>query len=183
MDRARSNEAVNRDVGRRRAPRARTVRSLLLVAASWMAVACTSTATRQEEPAGIYSGKLDVYLEPYDDNGKCSITIGLRNESGARQGDANLDLAWLDSAGAVLAEQTLRMDGVLEGRYDAKNLALPVLCRQVARLAVRKAEWNLFEGWDTPARSVVRIDGVEDTEWQIVWDEENQLFVGRIRGG
>lgn len=173
---------MNSGIVRRRGPCDRAARSLILVAASWLAVACTSMVTRPE-PARIYSGQLDVYLEPYDDKGKCSITIGLRNASGARQADANLKLAWFDSAGAVLAEQMLRMDGLLDGRYDAKNLALPVLCRQVARLAVRKAEWNLFEGWDTPAKSIVRIDGVEGTEWQFLWDEEYGLYAGRIQGG
>ena len=182
MDRAR-NRAVTSGFGWRTGSHARrAARPLVVVAAGWLAVACTSTAT-SPEPAVTYAGQLDVYLEPFDDKGACSITIGLRNASGARQGDANLKLAWFDPAGALLAEQTLRMDGLLEGRYDAKNLALPVPCRQVDRLAVRKAEWNLFEGWDTPARSVVRIDGVEGAEWQIVWDEEARLFVGRILGG
>jgi hypothetical protein len=155
---------------------------LIVVAASWLAVACVSMTTRPE-PARLYSGQLDVYLEPFDDKGRCSITIGLRNVSGARQGDANLKLAWFDAADALIAEQALRMDGLLDGRYDAKNVALPVPCRQVGRLAVRKAEWNLFEGWDAPARSVVRIDGVEGTGWQILWDEESSLFVGHIQGG
>lgn len=184
MDRVRSSsEAVNDDAGRRTGPRPRCARSLSLVASSWLAVACTSMATGPEEPARIYSGQFEVYLEPFDEQGRCSITIGLRNASGVRQGDANLKLAWFDTAGAVLVEQELRMDGLLEGRYDAKNLALLMPCRQVTRLAVRTAEWNLFEGWDSPARSVVRIDGVGDTAWEMVWDEEKQLFVGRIQGG
>jgi hypothetical protein len=182
MDRVRSNgEAVHGDAGSRAGPCDRCIRSLILIASSWLAVACTSMTTAPEQPARIYSGQLDVVLEPFDARGKCSITIGLRNTSGVRQGDANLKLAWFDSAGALLAEQALRMDGLLEGRYDAKNLALPVPCRQVGQLAVRTAEWNVFEGWDVPVRSVVRIDGVEDTEWKVVWDEENQLFLGRIQ--
>jgi hypothetical protein len=151
------------------------------MASSWLAVACTSMTTAPKQAARIYSGQLDVVLEPFDAQGKCSITIGLRNTSGVRQGDANLKLAWHDSAGAVLAEQELRMDGLLEGRYDAKNLALLVPCREVDRLVVRTAEWTLFEGWDTPTPSIVRIDGVEDTEWKVGWDEENQLFLGRIQ--
>jgi len=175
-------QTVNREFRCRIPTYTRAARSVMVLAASCLAVACTSTPA-PTQPAATYSGQLDVYLQPFDDKGACSITIGLRNASGARQGDANLKLAWFDAAGAVLAEQPLRMDGLLDGRYDAKNLALPVPCRQVSRLTVRRAEWNLFEGWDTPARVVVRIDGVEGTEWQIVWDEENGLFVGRIQAG
>jgi hypothetical protein len=182
MDRVRSNgEAVHGDAGSRAGPCDRCIRSLILIASSWLAVACTSMTTAPEQPARIYSGQLDVVLEPFDARGKCSITIGLRNTSGVRQGDANLKLAWFDSAGALLAEQELRMDGLLEGRYDAKNLALLVPCREVDRLVVRTAEWTLFAGEDIPVQSVVRIDGVEDTEWKVGWDEENQLFLGRIQ--
>jgi hypothetical protein len=167
--------------GWRTRPRTLGARSLVLVAASWLAVACTSTAT-PPEPDVIYSGQLEVYLEPFDDKGVCSITIGLRNVAGARQNDANLKLAWFDSAGDLIAEQALRMDPLLVGRTDGKNLALPVRCRQIGQLTVRRAEWDLFEGWGTPAQSVVRIDGVEGTEWAFVWDEQNGLFVGRIQG-
>jgi hypothetical protein len=139
--------------------------------------------TTVPDSAVIYSGQLDVYLEPCDEKGVCSITIGLRNTSGARQGDANIELTWFDADGSLLAEQPLRMDGLLDGRYDAKNQALPVPCRQVGRLLVRKADWNLFESWDIPTGSVVRIDGVEGTEWQFRWDEGGGLFVGRIGDG
>jgi len=155
--------------------------ALALVGASLFVAACTANAPRPPS-AVTYQGQLDVYLQPYDDKEACSITVGLRNSSGVRQGDANLELAWFSSAGAAIAEQTLRMDGLLEGRYDAKNLALRVRCREVARLAVRRAEWDLFDGWDSPARSVVRIDGVENTEWEFAWDDEIDLFVGRRKG-
>lgn len=156
--------------------------SFLVLAAGLLVAACTSSPTPRA-PAVIYSGQIDVYLEPFDDKGSCSITIGLRNSSGVRQGDAHLQLAWFASSGAAIAEQGLRMDGLLDGRYDAKNLALPVPCREVGKLVVRKAEWDLFEGWDAPVRSVVRIDGVEGTEWELAWDEATGLFVGRPGGG
>jgi hypothetical protein len=152
------------------------------VVASLLAGACASTAT-VPEPAVVYTGQLDVHLEPFDDKGSCSITVGLRNSSGVRQGEANLQLAWIGSSGSLIAEQGLRMDGLLDGRYDAKNLALPVSCREVGRLVVRRAEWNLFDGWDTPARAVVRIEGAEGTEWEFGWDAQNSLFVGRRIGG
>lgn len=181
MGRPLRSHAVTSIVGQPAWKAARPVASLVVMAASCLVVACTPVATAPETDR-IYSGQLDVYLEPFDDKGSCSITIGLRNTSGARQGDANLELAWFDASNGLLAEQALRMDGLLDGRYDAKNLALLVPCRQVARLVVGNAEWNLFEGWDTPARSVVRIDGVEDSEWQILWDEETRLYVGRIVG-
>ncbi len=177
MDRAPSQQG-NRKSGWRSRPCSLAARSLFLVAVSSLAVACTSTPPR---PVAIYSGQLEVYLEPFDAKGICSITIGLRNVSGARQNDANLKLAWFDPAGDLIEEQALRMDPLLVGRTDGKNLALPVRCLQVSQLTVRRAEWELFEGWGTPAQSVVRIDGVEGTKWAFDWDEQNGLFVGRIQ--
>ncbi len=176
------SQAVSRELRRRIGTFVPGARLVLVLAVGWLAMACTSTATRTAEPAVIYSGQLDVHLQPYDDKGVCSINIGLRNASGVRQGDANLRLAWFDRAGDLIAENALRLDGLLDGRYDAKQLTLPVLCQKVGRLAVRRAEWDVFEGWDKPVSSVVRIHGVEDTEWAFDWDDQNGLFVGRIQG-
>ncbi len=134
---------------------------------------------QREAPTRLYTGELDVYLEPYDDKGACSITIGLRNTSGVRQGEARLQLAWLNAQGAVLADQSLRMDGLLPGRYDAKNLALPLKCERVSRLQVRSAEWTLFEGWDDPQPVVVPIEGAHATEWRLAWDATLGVFVGK----
>ena len=152
------------------------------VAACLLVAACTSMPSARA-PAAIYTGQIDVYLEPFDDKRSCSITIGLRNSSGVRQGDANLRLDWLDSSGALIAGQSVGMDGLLDGRYDAKNLALPVRCREVGKLVVRRAEWDLFDGWASTSRPVVRIDGVEGTEWRMAWDEATGLFVGQREGG
>lgn len=156
--------------------RQRSLRRLALVLTSVLVAGCAAGLDR---PAAVtYTGELEVFLEPFDEKGSCSVTIALRNLSKVRQGDANLKLAWFDASGALIAEPSLQMDGLLDGRVDAKNLALPVRCRQVERLAVRSAKWVLFEGWDAPKRTIVRIDGVEGGEWQMGWNAEMGLFVG-----
>lgn len=152
----------------------------ILLLSSCLVGACTVAPPAAKGPT--YAGELEVYLQPFDEKGLCSVTIGLRNVSGSRQGDANLSLAWFDAGGKSLGEQALRMDELRPERTDGKNLTLQARCKEVSRLIVRTAEWNLFEGWDTPARSVVRIDRVEGSEWQFSWDAENFLFVGTRRG-
>ena len=106
-------------------PTAQTSRAAvpaLLVGAlsGWAIVSCGGTP-RAADPVA-YRGGLDVFLEPNDPQGVCSVTIGLRNLSGVRQGEARLRLAWFDSAGTLLADQSLRMDPLDIDRYDAKNL-------------------------------------------------------------
>ena len=131
-----------------------------------------------ELPARTYAGEVEVYLLPYDEQGICSITVGLRNTSGVRQGEARFQLAWLDAESQLLADQSLWMDGLLPGRYDAKNLSLPVRCDKVGRLDMKSAEWTLFEGWDNPLKVVVPITGAHRTAWQFRWDAALGAFVG-----
>jgi hypothetical protein len=150
--------------------------SLVALLCGWTIASCSGAQKRADVVR--YRGGLDVFLEPNDPQGVCSVTIGLRNESGARQGEAWLKLAWFDPAGTLLADQSLRMDPLDVGRYDAKNLALPVSCDRVDRMRVRSAEWTLFQGWDALERTIVRIDAVEGSEWRMRWDAQIGLFVG-----
>ncbi len=131
-----------------------------------------------ELPARTYAGEVEVYLLPYDEQGACSITVGLRNTSGVRQREARFQLAWLDAESQLLADQSLWMDGLRPGRYDAKNLSLPVRCERVSRLDMKSAEWTLFEGWDNPLKVVVPIAGAHRTAWQFRWDAALGAFVG-----
>lgn len=120
---------------------------------------------------------MDLWLLPYEDSGACSVTVGLRNASGVRQGEAWLTLAWLGRDGADLQPpSTLRMDPLLAGRYNAKNETLPLRCAEVATVEVRRAEWTLFAGWDAPPQPVVPIQDVSGTRWQLAWSEEHQAW-------
>jgi hypothetical protein len=148
-------------------------RLLTLLLVGGLVVGCT--AGRDGPGAVTYTGEIEAYLEPFDQKNACSVTMVLHNLSQVRQGDANLTLAWFDASGVLLAEQSLRMDGLLEGRADAKNLTLPVLCKQVDRVLVRSAKWNLFMGWGTPG-PIVRIDGVEGVELRLDWNAQTGLF-------
>jgi hypothetical protein len=147
--------------------------ALVTLLSGWTIVFC-SVGQTMTRPG--YRGDLDVFLEPNDPQGVCSVTIGLRNISGARQGEARLRLAWFDSTGTLVADQSLRMDPLDIDRYDAKNLALPVICSKVGRMRVQSAKWVL--GWETLDGPVVTIEAVERTEWQMRWDGEIGLFVG-----
>ncbi len=130
-----------------------------------------------------YRGSLEVFLEPNDPQGVCSATIGLRNVSGARQGEAWLRLAWFDAAGKLLDDQRLRMDALEVNRYDAKNLAVPGNCDRVSRMRVTSAEWTLPQTGSSPDRTVVTIEGVERTEWAFHWDPKISLFAGVPQSG
>jgi hypothetical protein len=136
-------------------------------------------------PTLAYPGEAEFYLEPYDAQGACSVTVGLRNSSGVRQGDAWLSLAWYGTEGALVAEQRLRLDPLLEGRYDAKNLTLPVRCTTVARVVVRSARWRVFPTKDGPDPGLApeaRIDAVDGREWRFGWQAGSGLFVGEASG-
>lgn len=130
-----------------------------------------------------YAGEVEVYLLPYEEQGACSITVGLRNTSGVRMAVAWFQLAWLDGEGQLLAEQSLRMDGLLPGRYDAKNLSLPLRCAQVSRLDIKSANWTLFQGWDNPLEVVVPITGAHGTGWRLRWNAELEAFAGERLSG
>lgn len=132
-------------------------------------------------PSREYAGEVEVFLLPYDEQGACSITIGLRNISDVRHAEARFQLAWLNANSELLADQSLRMDGLRPGRYDAKNLSLPVRCKQVSRLLMKTAEWTLFEGWDSPLPVVVPIAGAHATEWRLRWNPELGAFAGEQR--
>jgi len=132
-----------------------------------------------DTPARDYHGEMDLWLLPYDDRGVCSVTVGLRNASGVRQGEAWLTLAWLGHDGAELhPPSTIRMDPMLAGRYNAKNVTLPLRCAEVASVEVRRAEWTLFAGWDAPPQPVVPIQDVSGTRWRLSWREEQQAWGG-----
>lgn len=128
-----------------------------------------------------YRGALDVFLEPADAQGVCAVTLALRNDSGVRQGEARLRLAWFDREGVVLSDQWLRMDPVNVDQVDAKNLVLPVTCERVDRVKVRSAEWAL--GWDSTTATSVPIDAVDGAERSFRWDVQLKLFVGQAAGG
>ena len=135
----------------------------------------------QDEPSTPASqrGSLEIYLEPYDEKTLCSVTIGLRNDSGVRQGFADLEISWYDDRGSELAATRQRMDSLRPGFYDAKNHTLSALCSAVRRAVVRSAEWELFEGsWDVSVIKKASIEGVADTTWEFEWSDENKLFVG-----
>lgn len=155
--------------------------SLVAVASLSMLAACTGT--KPAVPPARYRGSLDVYLEPNDAQGVCSVTIGLHNVSGVRQREAWLRLLWFDAAGTQLADQSLRMDPLDIDRYDAKNLVLAMTCDRVQRMQVKSAEWTLFRGWDTPVNKSVVIDDVDHTEWRMRWDAGIGLFVGVSASG
>lgn len=132
-----------------------------------------------------YPGEAEFYLEPYDAVGACSATVGLRNTSGMRQGEAWLSLAWYGVDGALVDEQPLRLDPLLEGRYDAKNLSLAVRCATLARVVVRSARWQVYPTKDGPDPGLApeaRIDGVDGGEWRFGWQAGSGLFVGEPAG-
>jgi hypothetical protein len=156
-------------------PEWRTCRALLLsVFVGWPAAQATAAE------AVTYSGAAEIYLERNDPQNACAITVALRNDSGARQGEARLSLAWLDRRGKLLGEHRLRMDPTEIGQVTAKNLDLGVTCDRVRRLKIGLARWQL--GWDIKATTVVPIAGVEGTEWSLRWDDKLGLFVARPAG-
>lgn len=130
-------------------------------------------------PGRDYRGELDLWLLPYDEIGACSVTVGLRNASGVRQGEAWLTLAWLGADGSELAPPArIRMDPLLPGRYNAKNETLPLRCAEVIEVELRGAEWTLFAGWDAPPQPRVPIAGISGTRWRLAWSEEQQAWGG-----
>ena len=151
---------------------------LLTGCATKLGVADEASDEQAAQLARDYTGEVDVYLLPYDEQGVCSIEIGLRNTSGVRQREARLQLVWFDHDGQLLDDQSLRMDGLLPGRDTAKNLSLPVRCERVSQLDMKSAEWTLFQGWDNPLDVVVPIAGAHRTAWQFRWDAALGAFVG-----
>jgi hypothetical protein len=144
--------------------------------------ACSSPSTLPELPT--YQGGLEILLEPNDPQNVCSATFLLRNRSGVLQGAAYLELEWLDSKGSRLARQSLRMDPTHFAEsdprvIDGKNLPVDgVTCAQVARARIVSARWEL--GWDySEEPQIGRIGGVDGTEWQFRWNEEQRLFVSQ----
>jgi hypothetical protein len=136
-------------------------------------------AAAMDGPARDYRGEMDLWLLPYDEHGACSVTVGLRNSSGVRQGEAWLTLSWLDQDGTELqAPSRIRMDPLLAGRYNAKNETLPLRCADIHAVEVRDAGWTLFAGWDAPPQPVVPIRDVSGTRWQLEWSEEHQAWRG-----
>lgn len=131
-----------------------------------------------ESPSS-FRGEIEAYLEPNDEQGVCSVTIGLRNLSAAWQGEARLRLAWFDANGSLIEELPLRMDPLLPGRFDAKNQVLTGRCATVSRLVVQSAEWLPYPSMEpkTDAAAVV-IESVAGSEWQMRWSEDHRLFVG-----
>ena len=146
------------------------------IAGCALVVSCTS-APQKAAAITTYPGVLEVYLEPNDAHGVCSVTIGLRNLSGTRQGEGRLQIAWFDRGGSLLADQSLRMDATDIDQYDAKNMVLPVTCDRAWRVKIRSAQWSL--GWDATAITFVPIDGVDGTERPLRWDDQVGLFVGQ----
>jgi hypothetical protein len=136
-----------------------------------------------EAPMREYPGEMDLWLLPYDDRGVCSVTVGLRNVSGLRQGEAWLTLAWLGLDGTELhPPSNIRMDPLLAGRYNAKNDTLSLRCAELGSVEVRRAEWTLFAGWDAPPQPVVPIQDVSGTRWRLAWSEERQAWAGEPAG-
>jgi hypothetical protein len=134
-----------------------------------------------DTPAREYRGEMDLWLLPYDDSGACSVTVGLRNASGLRQGEAWLTLAWLGQDGSELhPPSNIRMDPLLAGRYNAKNETLPLRCAELGSVEVRRAEWTLFAGWDAAPQPVVPIQDVSGTRWRLAWSEEQQAWRGEL---
>lgn len=140
---------------------------------------CAGLAATADRAA--YHGEIEAFLEPVDAQGACAVTVGLRNRSGVRQGEARLRLAWMNAQGKLIEEQRLRMDPVDVAQYDAKNLVLPIRCANVERLRVRSAEWSL--GWDATVASVVPIAGVDGVDLVLRWDEKLQLYVAAADAG
>lgn len=139
---------------------------------------CAATGGASDGPRLAYRGELELYLEPYDAKGLCSVTVGLRNVSGVRQEEAWLTLAWLGTDGSMVSEQRLRMDPLLPGRYSAKNLTLPVRCAAVGQAIVRDARWTVFSEVQAANPAVAAIEGASNTNWQFRWQPETGLFVG-----
>jgi hypothetical protein len=156
-------------------PEWRTCRALLLGVFVGSAAAQATVAD-----AVTYSGAAEIYLQRNDPQNACSITVALRNNSGARQGEARLSLAWLDRRGKLLGEQGLRMDPMDIGQVTAKNLDLGATCDRVRRLKIGPARWQL--GWDIKSTTIVPIAGVEGTAWSFRWDDKLGLFVARPAG-
>lgn len=130
-------------------------------------------------PVRAYRGELDLWLVPYDESGACSVTVGLSNLSGVRQGEAWLALAWRGGDGAELvAPARIRMDPLLPGRYNAKNETLPLRCREIVEVWLSSAEWKLFAGGDAPAQPMVPILGINGTRWRLVWSDDKQAWRG-----
>lgn len=139
-----------------------------------------STPVPVTESPSSSRGEIEVYLEPSDEQGVCSVTIGLRNLSAAWQGEARLRLAWFDADGSLIEELPLRMDPLLPGRFDAKNQVLTGRCAAVSRLVVRSAEWLPYPSMEPRAEAaVVDIEGVAGSEWRMRWSEDHRLFVGK----
>lgn len=156
-----------------------TTRVLASATLAAMISACTAGTARPD--AGTRRGVLELYLEPVDAQGACAVTVGLRNDSGARQGEARIRVQWRDRQGATIGDQWVRMDPVDIGQYDAKNLVLDAPCKRVAAARVRTADWRV--GWDMTATAVVPIDGVDEALITFEWDASAGLFVGRTAGG
>lgn len=150
-------------------------RAALTLAASAVA-SCATTAV--EVP--VYRGALDVLLEPWDQKNLCAVTVGLRNVSGVRQGEAWLEMAWFDEAGVERARETLRMDPLLVDRYSAKNLALPLRCAEIGRVHVVRAEWlrGADEGMLDGISERLSIGDVSGGVWRFGHDAALGVYVG-----
>jgi hypothetical protein len=151
--------------------------------ATLLLAACTTAGNRADVPALAYRGELEFYLEPYDAKGACSATVGLRNVSGVRQAEAWLDLAWYGADGALLTQGRLRLDPLLPGRYDAKNMTVPGQCADVQRVEVRRATWTVFEAEPAPMPPLATIEGAAGGQWQFRWQADDGLFVGQALSG
>lgn len=135
-------------------------------------------APAAESPSSI-RGEIEAYLEPSDEQGVCSVTIGLRNLSVAWQGEARLLLAWFDADGSLIEELPLRMDPLLPGRFDAKNQVLTGRCAAVSKLVVSSAEWLPYPSMEPKADAAAAvIEGVAGSQWQMRWSDDHRLFVG-----
>lgn len=156
-----------------------TASCLVAVAAASLAAACVPGQARPD--AGTRRAVLELFLEPVDTQQACAVTVGLRNDSGARQGEARIRLQWRDRAGKTRADQWVRMDPVDVGQYDAKNLVVDAPCRDLLSARVRTADWRV--GWDMTMTAVVPIDGVDRAEITFRWDSSIGLFVGSTAGG
>ncbi len=124
-----------------------------------------------------YPGELEFYLQPVDEQGVCAVTVGVRNLSGERQGEAHLRLDWFQGRKVILRDQFSRLDPVDVGRYDAKNIEVPSKCSAIERVRIRSAVWRL--GWDITEDKWVPIDTVDGAEVRFRWDESIGYFVGR----
>jgi len=148
-------------------------RNTLLLFVVSLCVACTTS--QRELP--LYAAEVEVYLEPYDDRGRCRLHIALRNISGARQGFSSFRISW-EVDGANLPDTELRHNAMRVGMLRSASASLPLPCDQVEQMRIESALWELFEGWDNENPQKVRIGGADATDWNFAYSDDLKVWVG-----